>query len=892
MNKINICSWNANGIKNRMGELIEFIDRFNIDILMINETKCTSKDKLKIRSYTCLRSDRENSAGGVAIFIRNTVPYRAVKICDSVTLECICIKLVSDIYLVAAYNNPRNEFTSREIHKLLNIGRKVILFGDLNARNKIWNCHVENRRGKILLNYVQNNNCSLMYPNEPTLYPDNGSTPTTIDIGINKNVHSLTDIKVAHELSSDHLPVLFSLNDQHKIVKNRLIYDYDKTDWPNFRSILNKEIEITPKITCTNELERQVQKLTNTLQNCINKTIPKKPLMENCDNLPPDIIKKIHDKRSLRKMWQRTRNKDYKIQFNRQTHLINAEIFKYRNTKWGNQLKMLNPNDNSLWRMTKILKKEYHPIPTLHKNDEVAFTPIDKAQMLATQYEKVHDIDLQNLTNEQNQIVQTVNNFITKTQIDDYIHYYTNPIEIIKTIKMLPSKKAPGIDNIQNIILKNLTKKSIVQLMYIINAAIRMSHFPSHWKTGNIMPIHKVGKCSTEPSSYRPICLLPTLSKLTEKIILKRLNAFEKKERLIIDEQFGFREQHSTVQQLVRIVNDICTNFNLNKVTVMLFLDIEKAFDRVWIDGLIYKMIQYNYPPILIKLIYSYLQNRNLIVTVDGSSSTKRKVLAGVPQGSVLGPKLFNINLNDIPKFEKTKMSLFADDTAIYSHSFSAIVAAKQIQLHLYKLEKFYRDWKISLNATKTELIVFAKKTANIKIFQPVTLYGHPIRPTACVKYLGTFLDSKLTFKAHIKQSLRKVYSVQKKLYPLMSKNSKLSMKNKNLIYKMILRPILVYGAPVWCSAAKTNLKPLQIFQNKCLRLILSASRYSRITELHEQANIKTINDYIKSLAENFYAKRLQSSNLTKDIINITKSKLPFRLKHKLPYQGLSFFNN
>ena len=111
--------------------------------------------------------------------------------------------------------------------------------------------------------------------------------------------------------------------------------------------------------------------------------------------------------------------------------------------------------------------------------------------------------------------------------------------------------------------------------MYIINAAIRLTHFPSHWKTGNIIPIYKAGKCTSEPSSYRPISLLSILSKLSEKIIHKRLDKFEEKQKIIIEEQFGFREQHSTVQQLVRISNDITTNFNLNKVTVMLLLDIE-----------------------------------------------------------------------------------------------------------------------------------------------------------------------------------------------------------------------------------------------------------------------------------------------------------------------------
>ena len=113
----------------------------------------------------------------------------------------------------------------------------------------------------------------------------------------------------------------------------------------------------------------------------------------------------------------------------------------------------------------------------------------------------------------------------------------------------------------------------------------------------------------------------------------------------------------------------------------------------------------------------------------------------------MVGPKLYNIHLNDIPKFQKTQISLFADDTAIYSHSFNAIIVAKQVQIHMNLLEQFYRKWKTNLNANKTELIVFSKKTSCTKILQPIKVYGHTVEPVSSVKYLGTHLDSKLLFR-------------------------------------------------------------------------------------------------------------------------------------------------
>ena len=287
-----------------------------------------------------------------------------------------------------------------------------------------------------------------------------------------------------------------------------------------------------------------------------------------------------------------------------------------------------------------------------------AITPQDKANCLALQFEKIHNIDIINNTEEQQDVIDTVKKFIAESNTNDAHKYYTNPKEILTEIKKLPSRKAPGLDNIQNIILKNLPRKAIIKIMYIINASIKLAHFTSHWKSGLISPILKSGKKSNELGSYRPISLLCTLSKLVEKIILIRLNKFEQEHKIIIDEQFGFRQNHNTVQQVTRISNDISINFNYNKVTVMALLDIEKAFDKVWIDGVIYKMIQYGYPTTLIKFINYYLRNRHLIVKVEDAVSSKRRIGAGVPQGSVLGPKLFTIFVNDIPMFGKTKTAL------------------------------------------------------------------------------------------------------------------------------------------------------------------------------------------------------------------------------------------
>jgi len=551
MNNLRICSWNANGLRNRVAELINFLQHNNIDIMMINETRYNPQIKLKIKNYNCIRKDSSSSAGGILILIKNNIPYKEIKRNLDITIEYLPIKLASNIYLIAAYNSPNKDLTTKDLDKLLNIGNKILLIGDLNARHQAWNCHVSNKRGRLLFRYALKNDCTVIFPDEPTHFPENGSTPTTIDIGINKNVLSASEIKVLNQMSSDHNPILVTLESQIKNTNTKLAYDYDEVDWPKFKRLLHKSTTIST-IQTSEELENEVQKFTNTIQNCIKQTIPVKTNQQIQDKLPPNILQMISHRNKIRKKWQITRNPQYKNIIKHTNNEIRIAVAKHRNDTWNRKLKKINPRDNSLWRMTKIFKNEFNPIPTLTTNGKEAITDLDKANMLADQFELTHNIDLINNSNKHIEIIHQVKQYLDNPPDENWYNHMTSPQELYNIITKLPNRKAPGTDCIQNIIFKNFTKKPLVQLNNIINASIKLSHFPSHWKTSSVIPILKKGKDKTEPISYRPISLLQTMSKITERVILRRLNDHETKEKHIANHQFGFRKNHSTVQQIVR----------------------------------------------------------------------------------------------------------------------------------------------------------------------------------------------------------------------------------------------------------------------------------------------------------------------------------------------------
>ena len=184
----------------------------------------------------------------------------------------------------------------------------------------------------------------------------------------------------------------------------------------------------------------------------------------------------------------------------------------------------------------------------------------------------------------------------------------------------------------------------------------------------------------------------------------------------LIPEQFGFRPKHWTVQQLARLTDHMSLNCNISKSTCALFLDMEKAFDTVWQEGLITKLKNCDIDQYLIKIIHSYLENRTFIVGIDNILSAENPVTAGVQKGSVLVPALFLYYVNEIPKSSKVQIAIFADDTALYASSWRKKQAIKELQIYIHELEQYYHKWKLRMNTSKTELMIFSRKPGDNEI--------------------------------------------------------------------------------------------------------------------------------------------------------------------------------
>lgn len=309
------------------------------------------------------------------------------------------------------------------------------------------------------------------------------------------------------------------------------------------------------------------------------------------------------------------------------------------------------------------------------------------------------------------------------------------------------------------------------------------------------------------------------------------------------------------------------------------------AFDRVWHLGLLNKL-KGILPATYYLILKSYLSDRFFQVTQGTSSSPIYPILAGVPQGSILAPLLYIVYTADLPTHPNTITFTFADDTAILSPNKDPVKATRDLQSHLHTLELWLRQWRIKVNESKSKYIVF---TLNRKTLPPLYLNNTPINSANQVRYLGLYLDKRLTWNPHTRLKRTDCNYRYKLLKRLLDKRSKLTLLNKKRLYITILAPVWRYGLELYGTAKRTNLNRLQTLQSKILRTIVNAPFYVSNHTIHSDLNIPFVSDLAQSRYTKFHSKLSSHSNpLIHDLSTTTLPNNPRRrLKRRWPRDNL-----
>lgn len=428
------------------------------------------------------------------------------------------------------------------------------------------------------------------------------------------------------------------------------------------------------------------------------------------------------------------------------------------------------------------------------------------------------------------------------------------------------------MDNISNFILKKLPAKAFEYLLIIFNNCLNNSYFPDLWKISKIVPVQKKPN-NNDVNNLRPISLLSNLGKLFERIIREKMD-IPLNESYIPDLQFGFKKGHSTVDALLKFQNDVVKNLRNRHCTVAVSLDVEKAFDHAFHNGIIFKMIQIGFSAPTIKLFQSFFTKRAFCVEFNRELSDLKNISCGVPQGSILAPHLYNIFMYDFPHIVANSTGLlYADDSLLYSHSESPIEALSQVSNHLKIVKHFYDDWGVKINASKCEAICLRNASGKCKNYVvpesktlKIFLDGVEIPFTNNIKYLGIHFNNLFKFNRHARIVLKKSYKIMGAFSKIMF-NKNLSKRTKLLLYKTSIRPVFLYGFPIWFNISPIVMKEMEVFERKILRLCIQKNfqslnkRYSNYY-IYYHSKITPIGLYVCDILRRFINRLSVHDNL------------------------------
>ena len=409
-------------------------------------------------------------------------------------------------------------------------------------------------------------------------------------------------------------------------------------------------------------------------------------------------------------------------------------------------------------------------------------------------------------------------------------------------IDKLKSYTAPGLDQISPKFVK-LSKCVLAPLLArLFNRCIELETFPNDFKVASVIPIPK--KISpTSLDEFRPISLLSVFSKLFEKILESKMTKFITKNCILTPSQFDFTENNSTELAITTFYDKLLNNLNGKLITCSIFLDLRKAFDSVSHEILLKKLYHYGFRGKMFNLLSSYLSGRQICTKINDKLSSLRPVKYGVPQGSVLGPLLFLLYVNDLPNVSKFETTLFADDTTLHLAHHDFNILQQQVKEETDKIENWVTSNKLTINYNKSCYMIISgnKKKIDTNEFN-VSISGNVIVKSDYVKYLGVFLDDRLSWKIHINKLSKKLSRACGMVYKL---RHYVPLSSLKLVYYGLFHSHLQYSLLNWGRAASSHLQKLIILQNKFIRASLFCAKEKPINFLYSKFNTLMLTDMI-----------------------------------------------
>lgn len=517
-------------------------------------------------------------------------------------------------------------------------------------------------------------------------------------------------------------------------------------------------------------------------------------------------------------------------------HRIQKET---RRAYWDYIEKVVTPNEDAslsdnrknLWTFIKHQKSDSSGIPSLKSEGQFVQDPASKAKVLNDQFKSVFTQEPALEKDQQD----FLNSDFSSSPHPTMPSFTIDCNGVLKLLQRLSPYKACGPDQISARLLRETAQTIAPALTKLYQQSLSTGQIPEDWKQANVCPVYKKGE-KYKAQNYRPISLTCICSKFLEHIISSNIITHMRNSNLLYKLQYGFLSLRSTETQLLALQDDILRS--KAKQVDMIIMDFAKAFDRVPHQRLLYKLAWYGIRGEHLKWIEGFLDKRKQRVVVDGETSGWEPVQSGVPQGSVIGPTMFLVFINDLPDCVSSRIRLFADDTIIY-REINSHNDCETLQDDLNQLGKWEQDWCMSFHPDKCNVLRVSRKRVTVQ--HSYTLHGHTLESVTETKYLGVTMSGNMTWTSHINaisaKASRSLGFIKRNLIIH-------NVQVKEQAYKALVRPTLEYACTVWDPHTKSATAKLEMVQRRAARYVLG--RY------HNTSSVSAMVDHLqwKSLQE------------------------------------------
>ena len=434
---------------------------------------------------------------------------------------------------------------------------------------------------------------------------------------------------------------------------------------------------------------------------------------------------------------------------------------------------------------------------------------------------------------------------------ENFVFANVNHEIITAALSKLQSKNSSGPDKISTNILKFAAPNILDPLTHLFNLSFRTGFIPTCLKTAVIKPIFKKGDADNF-TNYRPISLLSSFSKLLEKVACNQIMKYLDKFRLLYEHQYGFRRGHDTEQPVIHLLDRIykaLDNSDGSKYSLAIFIDLTKAFDTCEVNILLYKLNHYGFRGIANLWFRNYLTGRKQYTSIRGENSSLKNITCGVPQGSILGPLLFIILINDLPNASKFFSILYADDTTLEMSSNNLRKLYLEANVELDKISDWFKANKLTLNISKTKYILFRDKNQHVDFIdhklnierKEIERIGEDCKEKY-FKFVGVHLDEHLSWHYHIKHINRKVANAN---YALSKLKNLLPIKVKYTIYNSLIKSHIEYNLSCWGKVKSKEIEKIIVLQKRAVRYIANLKYNSHTGQTFKNLNILKFNDLV-----------------------------------------------